>query len=81
MISLTNLNAMRSAAAMAESNADIKTSMERLSTGSRINSASDDAAGLAISVRMDTRILGLAKAIANGADAIGLLSTADGALG
>ena len=81
MISLTNLNAMRSAAAMSESNADIKTSMERLSTGSRINSASDDAAGLAISVRMDTQILGLAKAIANGADAIGLLSTADGALG
>ena len=81
MISLTNLNAMRSAAAMAESNADIKTSMERLSTGSRVNSASDDAAGLAISVRMDTQILGLAKAIANGSDAIGLLSTADGALG
>ena len=81
MISLTNLNAMRSAAAMANSNADIKTSMERLSTGSRINSASDDAAGLAISVRMDTQILGLAKAIANGSDAIGLLSTADGALG
>ena len=62
MISLTNLNAMRSAAAMAESNADIKTSMERLSTGSKINSASDDAAGLAISTRMDTQILGLAKA-------------------
>ena len=81
MITLTNLNAMRSATAMAESNADIKTSMERLSTGSRINSASDDAAGLAISVRMDTQILGLAKAIANGSDAIGLLSTADGALG
>lgn len=81
MITLTNLNAMRSAAAMAESSADIKTSMERLSTGSRINAASDDAAGLAISARMDTQILGLAKAIANGSDAIGLLSTADGALG
>jgi len=81
MISLTNLNAMRSAAAMADSNADIKTSMERLSTGSKINSASDDAAGLAISTRMDTQILGVAKAIANGADGIGLLSTADGALG
>lgn len=80
MITLTNLNAMRSAAAMAESNADIKTSMERLSTGSRINAASDDAAGLAISERMRTQILGLSKAITNGADAIGLLSTADGAL-
>ena len=81
MISLTNLNAMRSAAAMADSNADIKTSMERLSTGSRINSASDDAAGLAISSKMDSQIFGIAQAIANAADAIGLLSTADGALG
>ena len=47
MIYLTNFNAMRSAAAMADSNADIKTSMERLSTGSRINSASDEPISLA----------------------------------
>ena len=80
MISLTNLNAMRSAAAMAESNADIKTSMERLSTGSRINSASDDAAGLAISERMRTQIMGMAKGLQNAADAVSMLSTADGAL-
>ena len=80
MISLTNLNAMRSAAAMADSNADIKTSMERLSTGSRINSASDDAAGLAIATEMNTQIVGMAKAIDNAADGANLMSTADGAL-
>lgn len=80
MISLTNLNAMRSAAAITDSNADIKTSMERLSTGSRINSASDDAAGLAISSRMTSQILGLAAGIRAASDAIGLVSTIDGAL-
>ena len=80
MISLTNLNAMRSAAAMADSNADIKTSMERLSTGSRINSASDDAAGLAIATEMKTQVIGMAKAIDNAADGANLMSTAGGAL-
>lgn len=80
MISLTNLNAMRSAAAMADSDADIKTSMERLSTGSRINSASDDAAGSAIATRMNTQVIGMAKAIDNAFDGANLMSTADGAL-
>ncbi len=80
MISLTNLNAMRSAAAMADSNADIKTSMERLSTGSKINSASDDAAGLAVATKMNTQIIGIAKAIENALDGTNLMSTADGAL-
>ncbi len=81
MVTLTNISAMRSAEAMANSNAAIKTAMERLSTGSRINSASDDAAGLAISSKMNSQIFGISQAIANAADAIGLLSTADGALG
>ena len=80
MISLNNLNAMRSAAAMAESNADIKTSMERLSTGSRINSASDDAAGLAIASRMTSQVVGLATGIKAASDAIGFTDTIDGAL-
>ena len=80
MISLTNLNAMRSAAAMVDSDADIKTSMERLSTGSRINSASDDAAGSAIATRMNTQVIGMAKAIDNAFDGANLMSTADGAL-
>jgi|TARA_B100000768_G_scaffold178899_1_gene195510 flagellin len=54
--------------------------MERLSTGLRINSAGDDAAGLAISSRMTSQINGLNQAVRNGNDAISMLQTADGAL-
>ena len=53
--------------------------MERLSTGSRINSAKDDAAGLAISVRMGAQVSGLNMAVRNANDAISLLQTVDGA--
>ena len=74
-----NINAMRSAAAMANSNADIKESMERLSTGSRINSAADDASGLAISAATRTQIKQVEKAIQNAVDGISLVKTADGA--
>ena len=56
-------------------------SMERLSTGSRINSAKDDAAGLAISERMAAQVSGLNMAVRNANDAISLLQTADGASG
>jgi flagellin len=54
--------------------------MERLSTGQRINSAADDAAGLAISSRMTSQIRGLEVGIRNANDAISMISTADGAL-
>jgi len=54
--------------------------MERLSTGQRINSAADDAAGLAISSRMTSQIRGLDVGIRNANDAISMISTADGAL-
>ena len=54
--------------------------MEQLSTGKRINSAADDAAGLAISSRMTAQINGLNQAVRNGNDAISLVQTADGAL-
>ena len=53
--------------------------MERLSTGSRINSAKDDAAGLAISERMGAQVSGLNMAVRNANDAVSLLQTADGA--
>ena len=53
--------------------------MERLSTGSRSNSAKDDAAGLAISERMGAQVSGLNMAVRNANDAISLLQTADGA--
>ena len=54
--------------------------MERLSTGYRINSAKDDAAGLAISTRMDTQIRGLSMAIKNAHDGISVIGTAEGAI-
>ena len=57
----------------------MSTAMERLSTGSRINSAKDDAAGLAISERMGAQVSGLNMAVRNANDAISLLQTVDGA--
>ena len=56
----------------------LETSMERLSSGKKINSASDDAAGFAISERMTTQIRGLNKVVQNINDAISLVSTAQG---
>ena len=53
--------------------------MERLSTGYRINSASDDAAGLAISTRMESQIKGLTMAVKNAHDGISVIGTAEGA--
>ena len=58
---------------------EMETSMERLSSGKRINSAADDAAGLAISTRLDSQIRGMTKGIQNANDAISLTQTAEGA--
>jgi flagellin len=58
---------------------NMETAMERLSTGTRVNSASDDAAGLAIGSKMTSQINGLTQASRNANDAISLLQTADGA--
>ncbi|AEY02444.1 flagellin [Oceanimonas sp. GK1] len=58
----------------------LATSMERLSTGSRINSAKDDAAGLQISNRLNSQVRGLGVAIKNAQDGISLAQTAEGAL-
>ena len=58
----------------------MNTAMERLSTGQRINSAADDAAGLAIASRMTSQIRGLETAVRNANDGISMISTADGAL-
>ena len=60
---------------------DLKTSTERLSSGLRINSAADDAAGLAIRELMRTDIAALQQGVRNANDAISLIQTADGALG
>ena len=76
----TNVNASIAQNALARNERAMNTAMERLSTGQRINSAGDDAAGLAISSRMTSQVRGLEVGIRNANDAISMLSTADGAL-
>ena len=74
---VVSLNAQRNASA---SKSSLSTSMERLSSGLRVNSAKDDAAGLAIAGRMDAQIRGINVAIRNANDGISLAQTAEGAL-
>jgi flagellin len=76
----TNTNALRAANASTQANKMLGTAMERLSTGKRINSAKDDAAGLAIASSMTSQIRGMNQAVRNANDGISLAQTADGAL-
>jgi len=76
----TNIAATLTANALAKNDRAMTQTMERLATGSRINSASDDAAGLAISSKMTSQVRGLDQAVRNGNDAIAMLQTADGAM-
>jgi flagellin len=76
----TNTAATLTANALTKNERAMSQAMERLSTGQRINSASDDAAGLAIASRMTSQINGLNMAVRNANDAISLVQTADGAL-
>ncbi len=75
---IASLNAQRNLSASASS---LATSMQRLSSGLRVNSAKDDAAGLAIAERMSTQAKGLNVAARNANDGISLAQTAEGALG
>lgn len=75
----TNIAANIAANAINKNDREMATAMERLSTGSRINSARDDAAGLAISQRMSTQISGLNQASRNANDAISMLQVVEGA--
>ncbi|NJC34723.1 flagellin [Sphingomonas jejuensis] len=77
----TNVAALRAQAGSRTAQTQLQTAMERLSTGQRINSAKDDAAGLAISSRMTSQIRGLAVAVRNASDGISMTQTAEGALG
>lgn len=77
----TNSASLVAQAAQSRTQADMDTAMERLSTGKRINSAKDDAAGLASAVRMESQVKGLAMAMRNAADAQSLMNTAEGAQG
>ena len=76
----TNVGALTAAQHSYSVNKSMETSMERLSSGKRINSAADDAAGLAISTRINAEIQGLQQSIKNAADAQSLLNVAEGAL-
>ena len=76
----TNVAAQISANALAKNDRAMTQTMERLATGSRINSASDDAAGLAVASKLTAQVRGLDQAVRNGNDAISMLQTADGAM-
>jgi flagellin len=76
----TNISAIRAANASNSANKMLGTAMERLSTGKRINSAKDDAAGLAIATSMTSQIKGMSQGIRNANDGISLAQTAEGTL-
>ena len=77
----TNIQSLNAQRNLSVSQNSLSTSMQRLSSGLRINSAKDDAAGLAISERMSTQIRGLNQAARNANDGVSLAQTAEGALG
>jgi flagellin len=75
----TNVASMNAQRSLASSGKELQTAMERLSTGKRINSAADDAAGFAIAESMTAQIRGLSMASKNASDAIGLLRVVENA--
>lgn len=74
----TNIQSLQAKNALSVNNRSLTNAMQRLSTGQRINSAADDAAGLAISNRMTSQIRGLNQAVRNANDAISVAQTAEG---
>lgn len=76
----TNVSALNAQRQLADVGSNLSTSFERLSSGFRINSAADDAAGLQISNRLTSQVEGLNQAVRNANDAISLTQTAEGAL-
>ena len=77
----TNIGSMKATNAANSANKMLGTAMERLSTGKRINSAKDDAAGLAIATSMTSQVRGMNQGIRNANDGISMAQTAEGALG
>ena len=77
----TNISALIAQNSLSEQSAKVSQAVERLSSGLRINSASDDAAGSAIASKMEAQVRSLGVAIRNGHDAISMTQTAEGALG
>ncbi len=76
----TNISASLAQASLARNERALSKAMEQLSTGKKINTAADDAAGLAISTRMSSQIVGLEQSIQNASDAISMIQTAESAL-
>ncbi len=76
----TNVSASLSQAALARNERALGAAMEKLSTGSKINSAADDAAGLAMAAKFTSQIKGLDMAVKNANDGISMINTAEGAL-
>jgi len=77
----TNVQSLNAQRNLNTSQTSLSTSMQRLSSGLRVNSAKDDAAGLAIAERMNTQVRGMNVAIRNANDGISLAQTAEGAIG
>jgi len=77
----TNLASLNAQHNLNTSQSSLHTSLQRLSSGMRVNSAKDDAAGMAIASRMESQIRGLNQAVRNASDGISLAQTAEGALG
>jgi len=77
----TNISALKAATASTNASKQLGTAMERLSTGKRINSAKDDAAGLAIAASMTSQVRGMNQGIRNANDGIAMAQTAEGSLG
>jgi flagellin len=77
----TNIAALNAQRNLSGSQSSLNTSMQRLSSGLRVNSAKDDAAGLAIAERMNAQVKGMTVSIRNANDGISLAQTAEGALG
>jgi len=75
----SNIASLNAQAALATNSRGLERSMQQLSTGKRINSAADDAAGLAIASKLTSQIRGLNQAVRNANDAISMLQTAEGA--
>ena len=75
----TNIKSLIAQDTLTKNSQRLATAMERLSTGMRINSASDDAAGLAIAARMRSQVEGLEQAARNANDAISMIQVAEGA--
>jgi len=80
MVLNTNIGSIQAQRALTESRKEMEIAMERLATGSRINGAADDAAGLAMVERMNTQIRGLTMATRNANDGIALIKTVENAL-